>query len=133
MDERFREGPSAFATLLGMRMEDWRQDYARFSLPLTPELENRHGTPHGGIHAALLDTVMGHAGCWTGDPDRPQMALTLSLTVQYLSRPRGQRLIAEGTRTGGGRSTYFASGEVVDDTGERIATATGVFRYRKGG
>jgi acyl-coenzyme A thioesterase PaaI-like protein len=58
------------------------------------------------------------------------MALTLSMTVNYLSQVKGIRLIAEATRTGGGRSTFFASGTLSDDTGVRIATATGVFRYR---
>ena len=73
---------------------------------------------------------MGYAGCWTGDPDAPQLCVTLSLNVSYLSRPRGAVMIAEARRTGGGRSTFFAEGEVRDDAGELIATGSGVFRYR---
>jgi acyl-coenzyme A thioesterase PaaI-like protein len=75
---------------------------------------------------------MGYAGCFTGDPEIRQMALTLSLNVNYLSRPKGTRLIASARKTGGGKSTFFAEGEVRDELGELIATATGVFRYRKG-
>jgi uncharacterized protein (TIGR00369 family) len=96
-------------------------------------LGNRQGLVHGGVHATLLDTAMGYCGCFTGDRDRRVMALTLSLTVNYLSQVKGIRLIAEATRTGGGRSTFFASGMLSDDTGVRIATATGVFRYRTPG
>lgn len=130
MDEVFREDPYAFARHLGMQMVEWRDGYAAFDLPLESFLMNRHGNPHGGVHAALLDTVMGYAGCWTGDPDRRQMALTLNLNVQYLSRPRGQVMRAEGRKTGGGRSSYFAEAQIADETGELIAKGTGVFRYR---
>ena len=131
MDERFREAPYAFGAHLGWEMEDWCDGYARFRLPIAPHLMNRHGNPHGGVHAALLDTVMGYAGCWTGDPDRRQLCLTLVLTVQYLSRPRGRVFIAEGRRTGGGRSTFFGEATLSDETGERIARGTGTFRSRR--
>lgn len=130
MDDRFRECDYPFAVHLGMRMVDWGRDFARVEMPLAPHLENRHGSPHGGAHATLLDTVMGYAGCWTGDPEFRQMCLTLSLNVMYLSRPRGGVLIGEGRRTGGGARSFFADGTVRDDTGELIATGAGVFRYR---
>lgn len=132
MDDRFREPPYPFSEHLGMSMEDWTDGYARFALPIAPHLANRHGNPHGGAHAALLDTAMGYAGCWTGDPDRAQLCLTLSLTVQYMSRPVGKTFLGEGFRTGGGRSTFFAEGTVKDETGELIARGSAVFRYRRG-
>ena len=126
------EEATAFGQHIGPRMTDWSEDYARFELPIAPHLMNRHGVPHGGVHSSLLDTSMGHAGCYTGDPERQVFAMTLSLNVMFLSRPRGTLLIAEGRRTGGGRSTYFAEGTLKDETGELIAAGTGVFRYRKG-
>jgi len=125
------EPPSGLQTHLGYRLVAWETDFARVELPLGPHLMNRQGLPHGGLHATLLDTAMGFAGCYTGDPERRQMALTLSLTVNFLGQARGARLIAEARRTGGGKSTYFAEGSVTDETGARIATGTGVFRYRK--
>jgi uncharacterized protein (TIGR00369 family) len=94
---------------------------------------NRQGIVHGGIHATLLDTAMGYSGCFTGDPARRVLALTLSLTVNYLSTVKGMRLVAEARRTGGGRATFFASGTLTDDEGGEIAAASGVFRYRSGG
>jgi len=131
MDERFHEDPYAYQKLLGIEMRDWRADYALFALPIEEHIMNRHGNPHGGAHASLLDTVMGYAGCWTGDPDKRQMCLTLSLNIQYISRPLGKVFLAEGFKTGGGRSTFFAEGVVKDETGELVAKGSGVFRYRK--
>ena len=132
MDESLREDPYAFAAHIGMTMRDWSEGYAKFELPLAPHTMNRHGNPHGGVHASLIDTVMGYAGCYTGDPERRQMCLTLTLTVQYLSRPEGQVLVAEGWKTGGGASTFFAEAEIRDETGRLIAKGTGTFRYRTG-
>lgn len=118
--------------LMGFAMQDWSDGYARFHLPLKPELMNRYGIPHGGLYAVLLDTVMGFAGSYTGDADRKQMVMTLSMTTNFLGRPYGQILIGEGRRTGGGKSVYFSDGTITDETGAVIATGSGTFRYRKG-
>ncbi len=118
---------------LGFRMVAWQPDYCRFELPLAPFLMNRYGIPHGGIHATLLDTVMGFAGTYTGDRNQPKLGMTLTLNVSFLSQATGALLIGEGRRTGGGRRTYFAEGTVTDDLGTRVATGTGVFRYRSQG
>lgn len=126
------EDPYPMQRLIGFRMVDWSEGYARFELPLRDELMNRYGIPHGGLYAVLLDTVLGYAGSFTGDANARQMVMTLSLTTNFLSRPAGGTLIGEGRRTGGGKSTYFAEGTVRDETGVLVATATGTFRYRKG-
>jgi uncharacterized protein (TIGR00369 family) len=131
IDPGLREAASALQTHLGFALTGWADGWARVELPVGPHLGNRHGMVHGGIHATLLDTAMGYSGCYTGDPARRITALTLSLTVNYLSPVRGLHLIAEGTRSGGGRSTFFASGRLTDETGAEIASATGVFRHRE--
>ena len=115
---------------LGFRIVAWRPDYCRFELPLAPFLMNRYGIPHGGMHATLLDTVMGFAGCYTGDRANPKLGMTLSLTVNFLAQAKGGLLIGEGHRTGGGRKTFFAEGTVTDELGTKVASGSGVFRYR---
>ncbi|WP_135504334.1 PaaI family thioesterase [Roseovarius aestuariivivens] len=130
LDPRLREAPSPLSETLGFEMTGWSDGYARIEAPLADQLMNRQGLPHGGVYAAMLDTAMGFCGCYTGDPEIRQNALTLSMTVNFLSRATGSRLIAEARVTGGGRSTFFARAEVQDDTGARIAEATGVFKLR---
>ena len=122
--------PSPFLAHLGARMTGWEEGRALVELPLTPVLMNRQGLPHGGVHAALLDSVMGFAGCYS-PPGAPQrLALTLSLTVNFLAQAKTGPLIAEGRVTGGGRRSYFAEGRVTDAGGRPVASATGVFRRR---
>lgn len=130
MSDDPREPPYPFQAHLGFDIAEWADSYCRVEQPIAPHLGNRYGIPHGGVHASLLDTAMGFAVCFTGHRARKRLAMTLSLNVNYLGVSRGTRLIAEGHQTGGGRSTAFAAGEIHDDTGALIATATGVFRYR---
>lgn len=127
------EDPYMFQELLGFRMVDWTAERVVIEMPMREQLSNRYGIPHGGVHASLLDTCMGFSGCFTGDPDRKRRAMTLQLNVQYLSRPKGVLLIGTGRKIGGGKSTFFAEGEITDETGELIARATGTFRYRREG
>ncbi len=129
MDQRLIEAPYPMQSHLGFKMHLWEEDHAIFHLPLEPFLMNRYGIPHGGVHAVLLDTVMGFAGCYTGDPDHRRFAMTLSMNVNFLGRPEGKLLIGEARRTGGGKTIYFAEGSVADESGNLVATGTGTFRY----
>lgn len=124
------ETHSGLQTHLGYRLVAWSDGAAVVEMDIRPEILNRQNIPHGGVHAVLLDTAMGYCGCFTGDTEKRQLALTLSMTVNYLGQAKGTRLIATGRRTGGGRSTFFAEAQVADDLGNPVATATGVFRYR---
>lgn len=132
LDPLSAEEPYPLQRMLGFRIVEWADGYARLELPIADHLMNRYGIPHGGVHATLIDTALGYSGSFTGTPDVRQLAMTLSLTVNYLSQPKGKLLICEGRRTGGGRKTFFAEGVLFDDTGERIATGNGVLRYRTG-
>ncbi|MBN8290837.1 PaaI family thioesterase [Rhodobacter sp. NTK016B] len=113
---------------LGLRRSLFEEDRARFELAVEPRHMNRLGIPHGGVYATMLDSALGAAGCWDGAPDRFRPSVTLNLNVSYLAQPKGSRLIADGRRTGGGKSIYFSEGEIRDDTGVLIATATGTFK-----
>ncbi len=132
MDPSLLEPPSGLQIHLGFELTEWSRDHAVVELDFAPHLHNRQGLLHGGIHALLLDTAMGYAGCYTGEPGNQQNALTLSMTVNYLGQLQGKRIIATARRTGGGRRTYFAEASVTDETGAVAATASGVFRYRSG-
>lgn len=131
MDKQFYEAPYAYGAHMGWDMVEWSDGFARFEMPVRSFHLNRHDNLHGGTHASLLDTVMGYAGCWTDVPDQRQMCLTLNLNVQFVSRSDRPLLIAEGRKTDGGASIFFAEGCVRDDQGLVLARATGVFKYRR--
>lgn len=133
MDPQLVEDPYPLQQHLGFHITEWRKDYARFELPMEDFLMNRYGILHGGIHSVMCDTAMGFAGCFTGDPQARNLAMTLNLSVNFLGQTKGKLLIAEGFRTGGGAKTFFAEAKISDETGVLAATGTGVFRIRQGG
>ncbi|MEO9463808.1 MAG: PaaI family thioesterase, partial [Marinomonas sp.] len=89
LDPELNEAPYALQRHLGFQLTHWDSDFARIELPIEHFLMNRAGIPHGGIYATLLDTVMGYAGCYIGDPAHKKLAVTLSMTTNFLSRPKG--------------------------------------------
>ena len=127
-------GPSAgYGQLIGYRLVAWRENYAEVELELGPQHLNGYGIPHGGLIATLLDTACGYAGVYCTVPGSVRHAVTLSLTTQFIGQVRDfGRLVAIGRKTGGGRSIYFATGELRDGAGNLIAEAVATFRYRKG-
>ena len=94
LDPALVERPYPFQNLVGFRILEWSEDFARFELPMGEHLGNRYGIPHGGVYATLLDTVMGFAGCFTGSAEDRRLAMTLSLNVNYLAVPQGDRLVS---------------------------------------
>lgn len=122
---------SRFQELLGYSLTVWTDGEARIEQPILPQLGNRSGIPHGGVYATLIDTAMGYTGCWTPPKAPRQFALTLSLTVNYLGQPKGERLICTANKTGGGRTIFYAEAQLLDDLGNAIATGTGVFKLIK--
>lgn len=119
---------SPFRGLVGFKLERWRENYARFSLNISPEHLNRGKVPHGGVYATMLDTAMAYSGTFSGHPDERRFSLTVSMNVQFLARPIGRVLTVEASRVGGGKSIFFAESVISDDEKVRIASATGVFK-----
>lgn len=124
------DATSCFQDLLGYRLTEWREGFARIEQEIVPALGNRSGIPHGGVYATLLDTAMGYTGVWVPKGQSRVYALTLSLTVNFVGQPKGSRLICDALLTGGGRSTFFTEAKLHDDLGNLIATGSGAFRRR---
>lgn len=117
-------------TLLGY-VVDIRSDEARCHLEIGPQHGNRHGGLHGGIIACMLDNAMGYAAALVFDPNGRPTVTTLSMTTNYVAPARGGRVTAQGTVSGGGKSTLYTNGELVDEEGRVLATATGVYKRIK--
>lgn len=88
----------------------------------TEQFLNPVGVVQGGFLAAMLDDTLGPALVATLGPG--EFAPTADLQVQFLRPARPGRLIGRGriVRRGGG--VGFLAGELVDETGAVVATAT---------
>jgi len=116
-----------FPKVVGLVVEELRQDYARMRLPYRPELNQPAGVVHGGAIATLIDTVVVPA-IGTAYAERPRM-LTISMNVRYLGALVGEDAIGEGWVEQRGRSIVFCRAEVVGATsGRTVADGTLVYK-----
>ena len=121
---------SGFQKHMGYELVEWFEGFAKLIMPIGPHMLNREGIPHGGVLATVLDTAMGFAGSYTGDPNNPHIVMTLNLSVNYMAKANGSHLITTAHVTGGGYKTFFAEASVSDHLGTVAATATGVFKRK---
>ena len=117
-----------YPALLGLEVEEIRQDYCRMRLPHRPELEQPAEVVHGGAISSLIDTVVVPAV--GGAYDQPVPMLTLSLHVSFLGAVRKEDAVAEGWVTQRGRSVVFCDAVVHTASGAPAATASLVYKVR---
>lgn len=112
------------AELLGMSFDLVEEGTVVFSAEANPSFSNPMGTVHGGIVATLLDSALGCAA-QTVLGERKAYT-TVSLELKYLrSIPLDAgRLRAEGRVVHAGRKQITAEGELTDESGKVLATAT---------
>ena len=109
-----------FPMLVGLVVEEVRNDYCRMRLPFRAELEQPAGVVHGGAIATVLDSVVVPAvGSHYSAEHRYS---TVDMHVQYLSALVQQDGIAEGWVVRRGRTTVFCEAELTGaDSGKLIA------------
>ena len=89
---------------------------------------NPIGVIQGGFLAAMLDDTLGPALVATLGPG--EFAPTTDLHVQFLRPARPGRLIGRGRIVRRGKDVGFLAGELVDESGTVVATATATAQIR---
>jgi len=110
---------------LGVTLEAAADGRATAVLDVRPHHRNRRGVVHGGVVSSLLDSALG-AAVISSIP-REWWCATVSLTVQFVSGGRGERMVAEGRVVRRGAQVAFAEGAVRDEAGHVVATAQGAW------
>jgi uncharacterized protein (TIGR00369 family) len=96
---------------------------ARAEFSLGPVYEGPPGAVHGGVCAAVLDSLLGAAAA---AGQRPGM--TAKLILSYLRpTPLSVPLVAEAWITGVDRRTTLVDGRILNERGELTVEATGEF------
>ena len=114
----------------GIIILDWQDGLASLQVDLTHDHLNPLGLVHGGLYASMLDVALAMSGSYRPAPEGLYPGLTLSLTTQYVAPLQLEDgfALAKARRTGGGKSVFFAEGEVLSPDGRVIASASGVFK-----
>ena len=114
----------------GFKILDWQDGLASLQVGLIKDHLNPLGLVHGGLYASMLDVALAMTGSYRPAPEGLYPGLTLSLTTQYVAPLQLEDgfALAKARRTGGGKSVFFAEGEVLSPDGRVIAAASGVFK-----
>jgi uncharacterized protein (TIGR00369 family) len=125
--EAIRSGaipPPPFALLMGFEIVELGEGRITFAVVPGEHHYNPIGVVHGGVAAALLDTVMGCAV--QAKLPRGRAYTTLDVQVRYL-RPltvTTGRVLGIGTIVHAGGRIATAEGRIVDESGKLYATGT---------
>jgi uncharacterized protein (TIGR00369 family) len=94
----------------------------------TDRFLNPRGVVQGGVLAAMLDDTLGLALAATLGPG--QFAPTSDLHVQFLRPALPGRLVGRGRIVRRGKLVAFLAGELLEESGEIVATAVATAQIR---
>lgn len=97
-----------FNKLLGFKLIEVREGFAKILVPFKPELigEIRERRMHGGVITSAMDTVAG-AACFTSIDIRKDKLATIDLTTDFLSPISEGDVIVTGTVKKSGNRVIF--------------------------
>ncbi|CAM01198.1 uncharacterized protein (TIGR00369 family) [Saccharopolyspora erythraea NRRL 2338] len=119
-----RADPPPAAKTLGFELVEANPEEGTIEVSFTAgeRFLNPVGVVQGGFLAAMLDDTLGPALVATLEAGR--FAPTTDLHVQFLAPARPGRLVGRGRIVRRGGQIAFLAGELVDNTGTVVATAT---------
>lgn len=117
IQERFKA--DRFAAAMGAEILEARPGRAKCALTLGEVHRNAAGGVMGGVVFTLADFAFAvAANC------EKMGTVSLSSQIAYLSRPKGERLIAVANRVKEGRSTCYYTVDITDELGTPVAQVT---------
>lgn len=109
-----------FATDMGIVLDELYDDECVCSLTLTDGHKNAYGGVMGGAIFTLADFAF--AVC---SNQIHQLTVAQQVSINYLSAPKGEKLIARATCRKSGRTTSIINVDIMDDTGRDVALFIG--------
>jgi uncharacterized protein (TIGR00369 family) len=92
------------------------------SFVVRTEMTNPAGMLHGGIHAAILDDIIGMTVAALG---LPNLYVSINLNIDFLSPARtGERVIAKSFITRAGKTIVNATAEIYNEKEQLLSRAT---------
>jgi len=109
-----------FATTNGMQIDVLGEDSCVCSMTLTENHRNAYGGVMGGVTFTLADFALA-----VTSNQIHHLSVAQQVSINYLSAPKGERLIATSRCIKSGKTTTVINVDVTDDTGRLIAQFVG--------
>jgi uncharacterized protein (TIGR00369 family) len=117
---------SGIAKAMKIEPEEWQRGKVSVAVTVSDLHTNKGGIAHGGLSSMMLDMALG--GTLVSTLTTDQWCATTALNVNFIDAAQvGNRLTATGRIVRRGRNVAHLAGEVVDQGGRLIATATGTW------
>jgi uncharacterized protein (TIGR00369 family) len=113
-----------YVNFLGVELLSIEAGRVEARMPLTDEQKQYSGVSHGGVLAALGDTVAGLAAYSMTPLDRD--VLTAELKISFLRAAWGKELWATGSVIKPGRNIHFCECDIYCDD-KQVAKVSGTF------
>ncbi len=109
-----------FATSIGIQLDEINDDSATCSL----EISDIHCNAYGGVMGGVIFTLADFAFAVLSNQIH-QLTVAQQVSINYLSAPKGDKLIANATCRKDGRTSSIINVDVSDDTGRDVAQFIG--------
>jgi acyl-CoA thioesterase len=109
-----------FATENGMTLEEIDSNHSLCSMGIS----ERHKNAYGGVMGGAIFTLADFAFAALTN-DRENVTVAQQVSINYLSAPKGSRLVAKATYKKDGRNSSVVNVDVTDDTGRDVAQFVG--------
>ncbi len=123
-----------FIELIGAELLRFEDGISEIALTLRDQLCNSWQVAHGGVVMTLLDVAMAHATRVPRKPEEgpdPRGVVTIEMKTTFM-RPAMGRVVCTGTLLHRSAALAFCEGTLVDAEGQRLAHATGTFKFLSG-
>jgi acyl-CoA thioesterase len=118
-----------YLDFMGIRAEEFRAGYARFSMEIKPEFIQGAGIMQGGLSVSLCDETSAHAAITTLSND--EQVATIEIKNDFLSMASKGILTAEATVFKRGRTLIVVDCVVTDENSKKISRSTATFMVIK--
>ena len=124
-----QKGLNPFLDFMEIEVEEMREGYARFRMPVRPEYLQGADSMQGGLIVAMGDEAIAHAMMTQLQPD--EGLTTIELKSNFLAGVNSGELIAEATVFKKGSSLIIGDCLVTDNKGKNICRVSATFLLLK--
>jgi acyl-CoA thioesterase len=124
-----RMNNAPYFRLLGMKVVELAEEYARLTAPVEERMNSILGGLHGGVLSSLADSAVAMALLTVIPPG--EKPVTVELNINYLRPPKEDQVIAEARIISRGRTLAVSDVDITDKAGRLIARSRATYMIVK--
>ncbi|MFC2035512.1 PaaI family thioesterase [Chloroflexota bacterium] len=124
-DEIEEMNNSPYLQLLGIKVVELAEGYARLVIAVEERMNSRFGALHGGVLSALADSAVAIALFTMIQPGKK--AVTVELNINYFRPVKGKQVVAEANIVHKGNAIAVGDVSIEDEGGSLVAKSRATY------